>query len=46
MNTETYGKQLETLEEAIHMLDLAHVSYPKCNWVIECRVTKKFKKNS
>lgn len=43
MDNEMYGGQVNTIEEAISLLELAQVSDPKSDWMITARVTTTIK---
>lgn len=43
MDSETFGPNTETLEEAIELLDLARVSKPSYDWIIVAEVQKLIK---
>lgn len=40
MLTETYKDYVNTLEEAVHLLECAAMERPGCDWVIVCNVKK------
>jgi hypothetical protein len=40
MDYETFGKEVDSLNEALRILDTAIDTHPKCDWKIECDVTR------
>jgi hypothetical protein len=44
MDSENYGETVSTIEEAIHLLELAMVAFPSCDWVIVCDVSKNIRR--
>ncbi len=40
MDYETFGKEVDSLNEALRILDTALDTRPNCDWKIECVVTR------
>jgi len=40
MSYETFGEEVDSLNEALRILDTALDTRPKCDWKIECAVTR------
>mgnify|MGYP003655807902 CR=1 FL=1 len=40
MDYETFGEEVDSLNEALRILDTALDTCPKCDWKIECVVTR------
>lgn len=44
MDSDTYGNEVYTIEEAVHLLSLANVAQPNYDWTITVYVDTKIEK--